>query len=74
MNECVKSIYLYWVGLSVKRPAHDIKGLPTPIPIKNMTDHIIIDVKWFDDHLIPSTEKGDIRELARKSFKNRLLP
>jgi hypothetical protein len=75
MDSCVKSIYIYWVGLSKKKMAFDIKGLPTPIPIKNISnDQILIDQKWFDKYLIPHTEKGDIRDIAKKYFKNRLLP
>ena len=64
MNDCVKSIYIYWVGLSHKKKAYDIRGLPTPIPIKSIDENIIIDINYYHEHNLQDT--ADIREVARE--------
>lgn len=35
MNESIRDIYEYWIGLKYGTP--EIKGLPTPIPIIHIT-------------------------------------
>lgn len=72
MNDCVKSIYIYWVGLSKKNKAHDIKGLPLPIPIKDITkEKIIIDIRYTNKHNI-DTGRMFISGFAR-SYQQNLL-
>jgi len=76
MNESVREIYIYWLGLSKKHHSFDIKGLPTPIPIKSLTgekDPIIIKVEYFEKHCIAVDKKcSSMREIANGYRRDRL--
>lgn len=73
MNDCVKSIYIYWVGLSNKNNAHDIRGLPTPIPIVGIDKIITIDVNYGNKHSLDISGDKDIQYISREyRYKNKI--
>ena len=70
MDECVKDIYLYWVGLG---KTHDIKGLPLPIPIKDINSQIIVDKEYFKEHGIELKQRDNMKQIASRYEYNRLM-
>ena len=64
MNSVIKSIYIFWVGLS-KHNYHDIKGLPLPIPIKYIAkERIVIDKRYVIKHNITMKKHDSIYNVA----------